>query len=89
MIGIHWRREKLIDYYLIGALSKKQQKLLEAHLKICESCREMLERERQFDQMISNSDYLQGPTEEFREKLHTQIMALPSYKKEKEKPAAL
>ena len=80
MVGIHCRREKLIDGYVVGLLSEKQRKSCEAHFKTCEVCRETLETIQEFYELVSDYDSLPEPSEEFRKKLRAWILAFPSYK---------
>lgn len=81
MVGIHCRREKLIDGYVVGLLSEKQRKSCEAHFKICEGCRKILETIQEFYDLLSAYDSLPETPEVLREKLRAQIMSFPSYKK--------
>jgi tetratricopeptide (TPR) repeat protein len=83
MIFIHLRRQRLIDDYLAGGLSQEMRKALESHFAKCAECRELLEKEKLFNQKVTEAgEFLDQAVE----RMTSQVMEFTPYTETQEEP---
>ncbi len=83
MIFIHLRRQRLIDDYLAGGLSQEKRKVLESHFAKCAECRELLEKEKLFNQKITEAgEFLNQAAE----RMTSQVMEFTPYTETQPEP---